>query len=146
MSLNKIIIQNNHAYIQCFFNSWNEWPNMVCKTVGQYNHKFFQNRKGSNLHRQRCLNSGDNLIKINYQLLMTTTFVLIDFSRNCLFIDLTIFDTSCFNNHRGLHCMSVLRQSIIAAFWVIVKPRLNYRKSWSDSHCGCSYILLLINR
>ena len=31
-----------------------------------------------------------------------STFVLMDFSRSCLFIDLTIFGTSCFNNHLGL--------------------------------------------
>lgn len=30
------------------------------------------------------------------------TFVLIDFSRSCLFIDLTIFGTSCFSSHLGL--------------------------------------------
>ena len=34
------------------------------------------------------------------------TFVLIDFSRSCLFIDFTIFGTSCFNNHLGLHTIS----------------------------------------
>jgi hypothetical protein len=33
------------------------------------------------------------------------SFVLMDFSRSCLFIDLTIFGTSCFNNHIGVHKM-----------------------------------------
>jgi hypothetical protein len=57
-----------------------------------------------------------------------TTFVLMDFSRNCLLIDLTIFDSSCFNNHLGLHCMSVLRQSICDTqyeYEVIVKTGLD---------------------
>jgi len=31
------------------------------------------------------------------------TFVLMDFSRSCLFSDRTIFGTSCFNSDRGLH-------------------------------------------
>jgi hypothetical protein len=40
---------------------------------------------------------------LNPRHISAVTLVLIDFSRNCLFIDLTIFGTSCFSNHLGLH-------------------------------------------
>jgi len=39
---------------------------------------------------------------MSHRIVEEQTFVLIDFSRNCLLIDLTTFGTSCFSNHRGL--------------------------------------------
>ena len=80
---------------------------MIGNTIRQHNNKFFQNWKCTNLHIKKAL----QIVEDQYWISAVPycehipTFVLIDFSRNCLVIDLTILGTSCFNNHLGLYKM-----------------------------------------
>ena len=84
---------------------------MVCKAIRQNYHQFFQNRESSNL--QNNLSYELPVLKILHTtqyLVIYSTFVLIDFSRNCLFTDRTIFATSCFNRYLGLHNVAIIER------------------------------------
>lgn len=52
-----------------------------------------------------------NIKQQNWHLIILT-LVFIDFSRSCLFIDLTIFDTSCFSSHFGLHNKAIRHNAL----------------------------------
>lgn len=101
------------SYTKCFLDSRCQRSNVVGKAIRQNNHQLLQNGKRSNLQNNQSnepptlnINHGDGII-------VSFTFVLIDFSRNCLFTDRTIFATSCFSRYLGLHTVQLQCQKQI---------------------------------